>query len=56
MQAEALAPPDLAAEVEAAIRSHLDLDVYSEVLDRETKEREDLLARLGAMLPYRPEV
>ncbi len=55
VQAEALAPPDLAAQVEAAIRSQFDLGAYSEGLERETIEREDLLARLGAMLASKPE-
>lgn len=45
VQAEALAPDDLADELRAAIEEHQDPDARQEVLEREKEEREELVAR-----------
>jgi hypothetical protein len=46
VQAEALEPADLARELNLAIESELDLEVYERVLERERRERNDLLRQL----------
>jgi len=48
VQAEALAPDDLAAELRAAIESVVDLDILTSTIAAETAERAQLLARLEA--------
>jgi hypothetical protein len=49
VQAEALAPIDLALLVRAAIVWHFDMDVYANVLAREVDDRERLLKRMEAL-------
>jgi BMFP domain-containing protein YqiC len=49
VQAEALAPDDLAEEVETAIKAVIDLDVFEELLMVEREEREAAILRVGAI-------
>ncbi|MBA2625340.1 MAG: hypothetical protein H0U89_07030 [Acidimicrobiia bacterium] len=50
VQAEALAPGDLAAEVRQAVESRLDLDVLRNLEDEERTERDQLLANVDRVL------
>lgn len=56
VQAEALSPPDLAAEVTRALDAVIDADALASILDTERREREELLAALdGLGYPGDPE-
>ena len=46
VQAEALDPATLAAEVRAAIGAHLDLEKLQDVLDQEQEDRSELIAHV----------
>lgn len=48
VQAEALAPDELAAELKAAIETVVDLDILTSTIATETAERAQLLARLDS--------
>lgn len=50
VQAEALAPPDLAEEVRRALELVLDLDLLEETLEAEADEQERLLSDVGRFL------
>lgn len=51
VQAEALAPPDLASEVETAIVAHVDLACLEALLGTEAEERASVCAKLGKVEP-----
>ena len=48
VQAEALAPDELAAELKAAIETVVDREILDSIIATETAEREQLLVRLGS--------
>jgi hypothetical protein len=50
VQAEALAPPDLAAEVRASIEAELDLDVLEATKAEGGAERDEILAKLDGLV------
>lgn len=52
-QAEAMDPATLASVLREAIESHLDLELYHEVLDRERRERDALVAEVTRNLDAR---
>ncbi|MEM8608398.1 MAG: hypothetical protein AAGF92_14915 [Myxococcota bacterium] len=49
VQAEALPPDVLASEVRTAILRHLDEDAYHDTLERERRERRELIARIEGL-------
>ena len=51
VQAEALPPDVLAAEVEAAVLEHIDADVWRETLKAEERERQEIANRLKSVMP-----